>query len=310
MAVHERVVEDLCSRVTDLGVDIAHSALASASCQSGKSLNELAAFLARCPEALARPVSDCPPGFVRLAHVLSDAGYDVALAVCASCGRSPAYLRAGPGGRLCYRCSARVSRIRCARCGRDGRPAARRADEMICFTCYGLDPASMTSAGRVAWSAGQPCACRTAGRSAIAATSDRRERALGAADSSRRTRRLRLVRHATPATSPRPGCVGGVAVSRQSAGRRRRSIQISATAATRVQSRFARRADADGRACERNQALRCVARAFHGRSVAVRYVAWLVRSTPSGRSGRCACGATSRFASGRIAVLRVASSTR
>lgn len=60
---------------------------------------------------------------------------------CIDCGRSNLDLpRLGPNGRLYINCSARSSKGTCDRCGRtDTRLAARRAEGLICYSCYRVD---------------------------------------------------------------------------------------------------------------------------------------------------------------------------
>jgi hypothetical protein len=133
------VIRHLTRTVPDLDEEAAHAALADAAAVKGKALRELDACLTAHPDALIVGTSDCPPSLVRLA-LLQRAGHRVQPPKCDACGRSPEHLRAALGGRLCSRCASRTSRIVCARCGLEGRVAARRAEGVICYTCYGKDP--------------------------------------------------------------------------------------------------------------------------------------------------------------------------
>lgn len=138
-----RVMDHLTVVLPGMSADEAHSLLEKAGAQSRRGLRNLDVFLAAVPEALTTGVSDCPAAFIRLSHVLLDAGHHVSPPVCADCGRPESHLRASPGGRLCSRCSARKSSVLCARCGSTGRPAARRAEGVICYACYAKDPEAM-----------------------------------------------------------------------------------------------------------------------------------------------------------------------
>ncbi len=115
-----RVVGHLARTLSEVDEDAAHVALVDAATVKGKALWELDACLTAHPDALIVGTSDCPPSLVRLAHVLQRAGHPVQPPKCSACGRSPDYLRAAPGGRLCSRCASRTSRIVRARCGRGG----------------------------------------------------------------------------------------------------------------------------------------------------------------------------------------------
>lgn len=138
-----RVVDHLTAVLPGVSAEEARSLLEKAKAQERKGLRNLDQFLAAEPDALTAGVSDCPAAFIRLAHVLLDAGHDVSPPVCADCDRPAPYLRASPVGRLCSRCSARKSSVLCARCGSAGRPAARRAEGVICYACYVNDPEVM-----------------------------------------------------------------------------------------------------------------------------------------------------------------------
>lgn len=138
-----RVVDHLTAVLPDVSAEEARSLLEKARAQERKGLRNLDQFLAAEPDALTTGVSDCPAAFVRLAYVLLGAGHDVSPPVCADCSRPASYLRASPGGRLCSRCTARKSSVLCARCGSAGRPAARRAEGVICYACYVKDPEVM-----------------------------------------------------------------------------------------------------------------------------------------------------------------------
>jgi len=147
-----RVVARLTSVLPGVSAEEARSLLENAGAQERHGLRNLDRFLATEPGALTVGVSDCPAVFIRLAHVLLDAGHEVILPVCADCGRPASYLRSSPSGRLCSRCSARKSSVLCARCGSAGRPAARRAEGVICYACYAKDPEVMeacAACGRV-----------------------------------------------------------------------------------------------------------------------------------------------------------------
>jgi len=147
-----RVVGRLTSVLPGVSAEEARSLLKNAGAQERHGLRNLDRFLAAEPGALTVGVSDCPAAFIRLAHVLLDAGHDVSPPVCADCGRPASYLRSSPGGRLCSKCSARKSSVLCARCGSAGRPAARRDEGVICYACYSKDPEVMeacAACGRV-----------------------------------------------------------------------------------------------------------------------------------------------------------------
>jgi hypothetical protein len=138
-----RVADCLASVLPGVSTEEAYSLLGKAGAQTRQGLRILDEFLAATPDALTVGVSDCPAAFIRLSHVLLDAGHDVSPPVCADCGRPECYLRASPGGRLCSRCSARKAAVLCARCGSTGRPAARKAEGVICYACYARDPEAM-----------------------------------------------------------------------------------------------------------------------------------------------------------------------
>src|SRR5215467_544296 len=99
-----RVVERLATGVPGLSPDAALAAVTKAETHYRKALRELDGYLLANPDALSSGSSDCPVGFVRLAHTLADMGYAVTLPRCAECGRSPRVLRSSPGGRSYARC--------------------------------------------------------------------------------------------------------------------------------------------------------------------------------------------------------------
>lgn len=117
-----RVVSHLATVLPGVSAEEARSLLEKAGAQERKVLRNLDGFLAAEPDALTVGVTNCPAAFIRLAHVLLDAGHDVSPPVCADCGRPASYLRSSPGGRLCSKCSARKSSVLCARCGSVGPP--------------------------------------------------------------------------------------------------------------------------------------------------------------------------------------------
>jgi hypothetical protein len=145
-------VGHLTAVLPGVSAEEARSLLEKAGAQERQGLRNLDGFLAAEPGALTVGVSDCPAAFIRLAHVILEAGYGVSPPVCADCGRPASYLRSSPGGRLCSRCSAKKSSVLCARCGSVGRPAAGRAEGVICYPCYVKDPEVMeacAACGRV-----------------------------------------------------------------------------------------------------------------------------------------------------------------
>lgn len=143
-----RVVKRLAAGVPGLGPDAARAAVMKAEAHYRKALRELDTYLLAHPGALSSGSSDCPAGFVRLAHSLADMGYVVTLPRCAECGRSPRHLRSSPGGRRCARCWAAESAWRtCDRCGKPGRIAARRDEGVICYRCYQSDPSILEPCG-------------------------------------------------------------------------------------------------------------------------------------------------------------------
>lgn len=89
---------------------------------------KLADYLGRVPDALthpevlARPSADVPPGLIRLAHHLIEAGYDtITVPSCNGCGRPTKDLTCRTSaGRVCMRCYKRDPRSHeeCGHCGR------------------------------------------------------------------------------------------------------------------------------------------------------------------------------------------------
>ncbi len=124
--------------------------LAIAKADKGIPLNELAAHLAACPDALTSGDPRCPKVIVRLAHALHVGGHTaVVRPSCAGCGKVGDLARSSPAGRLCQMCAIRANLATCARCGReDTRIAARRDEGGICFSCYRRDPDVVEQCGR------------------------------------------------------------------------------------------------------------------------------------------------------------------
>jgi hypothetical protein len=132
-AVVARVVDHLTAVLPGVSAEEARSLLEKAGAQERQGLRNLDGFLAAEPGALPVGVSNCPAAFIRLAHVLLDAGHDVSPPVCADCGRTASYLRSRPAG-ACAAGAAPGSRPCSARDA--GQSAARRAEGVICYACY------------------------------------------------------------------------------------------------------------------------------------------------------------------------------
>ena len=213
-----RVVNHLATMLPGVSDEEARSLLEKAGAQERQGLRNLDGFLAAEPDALTAGVSDCPAAFIRLAHVLLDARHDVSPPVCADCGRPASYLRSSPGGRLCSKCSARKSSVLCARCGSAGRPAARRAEGVICYACYVKDPEIMeacAACGRVR----QPASRREDGAALCASCWHRPERECGKCGEVRPVKAVRDGQPVCPSCYRRPerrcgrcGRVGAIAL--------------------------------------------------------------------------------------------------
>lgn len=95
-----RVVARLTSVLPGVSAEEARSLLENAGAQERHGLRNLDRFLATEPGALTVGVSDCPAVFIRLAHVLLDAGHEVILPVCArlrqACVLSPVIAQRAP----------------------------------------------------------------------------------------------------------------------------------------------------------------------------------------------------------------------
>lgn len=142
-AALDRVITVLTASLPDLDRAEAVQAVSEAQAARGIPLRDLDQHLADHPQALISGEAHCPPVIVRLAKILHSAGHTaVVRPACTDCGRSNLDLpRLGPNGRLCINCSARNSKGTCDRCGRtDTRLAARRAEGLICYSCYRVDP--------------------------------------------------------------------------------------------------------------------------------------------------------------------------
>lgn len=296
-----RVISHLTRTVPDLDEDAAHAALADAVAVKGKALRELDACLTAHPDALRVGTSDCPPSLVRLAHVLQHAGHPVQPPKCSACGRSPDYLRAAPGGRLCSRCASRTSRIECARCGREGRVAARRADGVICYTCYGKDSLVTEVCGKCGRSA-LPVARLPDGASLCRNCYVRPVRTCIDCGQLRPTKILvEAVRSVSPATSVTARA--GVAVAATGCDRSPGvPLAIALTcvkAATRVERRPARCVAGSASALGLAVARWSATAACPARVACVRGAGGCGRSTPNGPSGRSAPAAMSTSATTR-----------
>lgn len=140
--VRARLTTYLRERVdTELGDGDIETLLRKSLAWSPQGGRVLDAHLATRPDAFHQPDTDFPNAFNRLAHALSELGYDVTLPICASC-RKPAsrFCKFVPEGRLCNWCSYRDHRSLCPRCGRMEYPVATRNDGVICRRCYNRDP--------------------------------------------------------------------------------------------------------------------------------------------------------------------------
>ena len=71
-----RVVDHLTAVLPEVSAE-ARSLLEKAGAQARQGLRNLDKFLAAVPDALTTSVSDCPAAFIRLSHLLLDAGHDV-----------------------------------------------------------------------------------------------------------------------------------------------------------------------------------------------------------------------------------------
>jgi len=123
-----RVVSCLVGSVAGLDTATAQSALAAARAARGRALREVDALLNEHPAALVTTPAAYPLALVRLAHALTEAGYQtVAVPACGGCGKITTDLRrTTASGRVCGTCAARASTGTCARCGRSRRINARR----------------------------------------------------------------------------------------------------------------------------------------------------------------------------------------
>jgi hypothetical protein len=103
-----RVASCLVGSVPGLDTAAAQSALAAARADRGRALREVDALLAEHPAALVTTPAAYPLALVRLAHALTEAGYQaLAIPACAGCGKITTDLRRPTAsGRVCGTCAA------------------------------------------------------------------------------------------------------------------------------------------------------------------------------------------------------------
>lgn len=128
--------------VPGLSDDEVAAVLQAARVASGRPLGELARHLDDHLDALTTGDPRCPQSLIRLTHALHDSGHiGVVRPACARCATITVHLNAaGDAGRMCGPCAIQHNQRGCARCGRTARIAARRAEGVICYRCYGKDP--------------------------------------------------------------------------------------------------------------------------------------------------------------------------
>ena len=136
------VLSRLRTDLDGLDVDAAVAILQQAKADHWMSLRQLAAYFAVRPDALTEPGPDAPAALLRLCQALRAAGHDTVFQPrCAGCGRTNVSLvHPGPNGRICGRCRSHDYRGTCPRCRRHARLVARRAEGVICGSCYDRDP--------------------------------------------------------------------------------------------------------------------------------------------------------------------------
>jgi hypothetical protein len=258
-----RVTSCLIASVPGLDPGVARDALVTARAERGRALREIDALLEERPGALVTSPTAYPLALVRLAHALTEAGYQtVAVPACADCGKVTIDLRRKTAsGRVCGTCAARDSKGTCTRCGQAKRIYARRPEGGICSACYDKDEQVVTECsgcGRKRRVAKRMPDGSAAARSALRA---RLARARPAASSAPSRGPRMPARSAPRATRLRSGHADAAGRPARLPGGRQHPPPIYATAATKARRRSARSAGKPGPASGSPQAARSAAAA-------------------------------------------------